>query len=1462
GVSATSTDAAGNATTTTTTHGYAIDTTAPALTVSVDSITSDNVINAAESGAETTAVTGTVVAEDGTSTTVTITVNGQQYAATVDVAAGTWTADIATSDLVADSSVGVSATSTDAAGNATTTTATHDYAIDTTAPELTITVDSITADNVVNAAESGASVDVTGAVDGEFNAGDTVTLTVNNTEYTGTIAANGSWAIAVAGSDLAASDSLDVSVTTTDAAGNSTTTTTSHSYSVDVTAPELTVAVDPVTSDNVINVAESGASVDITGAVTGEFNEGDTITLTVNGTEYVGTAGEGGAWTIAVAGSDLAAATSLEVSVTTTDAAGNSTTQTTTHSYGVDTTAPALTVSVDPITSDNVINVAESGAETIAVTGAVVTEAGTETTVTVTVNGQEYTATVDVAAGTWTVDVATDDLLADSSVAVSATSTDTAGNATTTTATHGYSVDVEAPELTVLIDPITSDNVINAAESGASVDVTGAVTGEYNAGDAVTLTVNDTEHTGTVAADGTWTIAVAGSDLAATDSLIVSVTTIDAAGNGTTQVATHSYGVDTTAPELTVSVDSITADNVINAAESGAEMIAVTGSVSAEAGTETTVTVTVNGQQYAATVDVTAGTWTVDVATSDLLADSSVGVSATSTDAAGNSTTTSTTHTYSIDTTAPELAVSVDPITSDNVINAAESGASVDVTGAVDGEFSEGDAVTLTVNGTDYIGAVAADGTWTIAVAGSDLAASDSLAVSVTTADVAGNSTTTTSTHGYGVDTAAPELAVSVDPVTTDNVINTAESGAETIAVTGAVVTEAGTETTVTVTVNGQEYTATVDVAAGTWTVDVATSDLLADSTVAVGATSTDAAGNATTTAATHSYGVDTTAPELTVLVDPITSDNVINAAESGASVDVTGAVSGEFNEGDAVTLTVNGTEYVGTAGEGGAWTITVAGSDLAAATSLEVSVTTTDAAGNGTTVSSTHAYSVDVAAPELTVSVDSITSDNVVNAAESAASVDVTGTVTGEFNAGDTVTLTINGTEYTGAVGEDGAWTIAVAGSDLAAATSLDVSVTTTDAAGNSTTVTSSHSYGVDTIAPELTVSVDPVTTDNVINIAESGAETIAVTGAVTAEAGAETTITVTVNGQQYAATVDAAAGTWTVDVATSDLLADSAVAVSATSTDAAGNATTTSATHGYSVDTDAPELTVSVDPITPDNVINAAESSGLVNVAGKVTGEFSAGDTVTLTVNDTEYTGVAAADGTWAIAVAGTDLAVATAVDVSVTTTDAAGNSTTTTTSHAYGVDTTAPDLTIAVDSITNDNVVNAAESGAAVAVTGAVNGEFNEGDAVTLMVNDTEYTGAVAADGSWTIAVAGSDLAATDSLTVSVTTTDAAGNSTTQTTTHSYGVDTTAPELTVSVDSITADNVINAAESGAAVDVTGTVIGEYNAGDAVTLTVNDIEYTGAVAADGTWAIAVAGTDLAAATSLDVSVTTADAA
>ncbi|MDX8255714.1 hypothetical protein, partial [Acinetobacter pittii] len=69
-------------------------------------------------------------------------------------------------------------------------------------------------------------------------------------------------------------------------------------------------------------------------------------------------------------------------------------------------------------------------------------------------------------------------------------------------------------------------------------------------------------------------------------------------------------------------VDSVTADNVINASEAAGN-VTITGvlkNIPADAA-NTAVTVVINGQTYTATVDKAAGTWTVSVPGSGLTAD-------------------------------------------------------------------------------------------------------------------------------------------------------------------------------------------------------------------------------------------------------------------------------------------------------------------------------------------------------------------------------------------------------------------------------------------------------------------------------------------------------------------------------------------------------------------------------------------------------------------------------------------------------------------------------------------------------------------------------------------------------------------------------------------------------------------------------------------------------------------------
>ena len=105
--------------------------------------------------------------------------------------------------------------------------------------------------------------------------------------------------------------------------------------------------------------------------------------------------------------------------------------------------------------------------------------------------------------------------------------------------------------------------------------------------------------------------------------------------------------------------------------------------------------------------------------------------------------------------------------------------------------------------------------------------------------------------------------------------------------------------------------------------------------------------------------------------------------------------VDSDVQVGDTVTLTVNGnSSYTGLVHAGLTFSVDVAGSDLAADTNVHASVTATDAAGNPATATHDQPYTVDTVAPVATITLDAITADNIVNAAEAAGTVAVTGTV------------------------------------------------------------------------------------------------------------------------------------------------------------------------------------------------------------------------------------------------------------------------------------------------------------------------------------------------------------------------------------------------------------------------------------------------------------------------------------
>ncbi|MGC0088888.1 beta strand repeat-containing protein, partial [Enterobacter asburiae] len=1365
---------------------YSVDATAP--TVSIEIVSDNNIINAAEAQQDLV-IDGVTNAEAGQ--TVTVTLNGVDYTTTV-LANGSWSVTVPSADLsgITDGNYTISAAVSDKAGNPAS--ADRDVLVDTTVPQLTI--HTVSDDDVINSAEHAQALIVTGSVTGAA-AGDVVTVTLNGKSYTATLDASGNWSVGVPAADVTALAAGDYTITAalTDKAGNSNSAT--HGVEVNLTAPVLTI--DTVSGDDVINNAEKTQDLTISGTASG-LAAGAVVTVMLNGKAYSAQVDNNGKWTTTVPANEVGQLGEALYTVTAsaTDSVGNNTS--TSHTVNVESVLPG--VIVNTIAGDDVINAAELAAgQTIS--GKVVNaEAGN--TVTVTIGGNSYTATVQSDL-TWSVNVPSDVLtaLGNGDLTVSASVTNGVGNSGT--GEREIVIDANLPGLRV--DTVAGDDVINSIEHGQNLIITGTSDG-LAAGAALTVTVNGKTYPATVLADGTWSAAIPSTDVSAwpEGTVKISVTGDSSAGNPIT--ISHDVTVDLAT--VAISINAIATDDVINAAEKGADLVLSGATTNVEAGQ--TVTISLNGKIYSATVD-DSGNWTYTVPSADLVhlkdGDASVQVSVTNVN--GNSA--SAGREYSVDATAP--SVTINTLATDDILNAAEAKSDLTVSGTTTAEA--GQTVTVSLNGKDYTTTVSADGSWTLNVPAADLAGltDGSVTVTASVSDKAGNPASVD--HNLAVDITAP--AVTINTVAGDDVINIAEHGQAQIISGTATGAAAGDK--VTVTIGGQTYTTVLD-AAGNWSVGVPASVIsgLSDGTVTVTASVTDAAGNTGT--GTHNVTVDTGLPS--VAFNAISDDNVLNAVEKGQDLSVSGT-SANLAEGTVVTVTLNGKNYAATTAADGTWSLTVPAADLAGLGQANYTLNATATNGVGNSVSNTANLLVDTALP--TVIINTVAGDNVINAAEVAAGQTISGKVA-NAEAGNTVTVTIGGNSYTATVQSDLTWSVNVPESVLTALGNGDLTVSATVTNGHGNTGAGEREIVIDASLPGL--RIDTVAGDDVINSIEHG-QNLIVTGSSDGLA-AGTTLTVTVNGKTYAASV-LADGTWSAAIPAADVgaLAAGTVTVTAAGQSAAGNPVTIS--HDVTVDLSA--VAISIDAIATDDVINAAEKGADLVLSGS-TSNVEENQTVTITFGGKTYTAKVDADGNWTATVPSADLAGLKDGDASVqvSVTNAHGNSASA--GREYSVDATAP--TVTIDTVAGDNVINASEAAAGVAISGTTTAEV--GQTVTVTLDGKSYTAQVQQGGIWSVNVPGTDLSALadNGYSVQVSVSDAAGNP--GSAGKAITLDTTPP--TVSFNDVAGDNVINSVEHGQAQIVSGTATGA-SVGDKLVITIGSNQYTTTVDARGNWSVGV---------------------
>ncbi|EMO6750241.1 Ig-like domain-containing protein [Enterobacter hormaechei] len=1379
-----------------------VDTVLPQ--VIVNTFAGDNLVNNAEAAVDQTLsgrVTGAAAGD-----TVSVTVGGKSYTATVGSDLK-WSVTIPSADLQAfgDGDLTFSASVTNAHGN--TGTGERDININAELPGLR--VNTISGDDVINAIEQQQDLAVTGSST-HLAEGTQITVTINNVEYVTTVNASGSWQIGVPAADLQAwtAGGMTVSVSAEDAWGN--TVAAEHPIELDLNA--VAVTIDTVTTDDMLNAAEKGADVTLSGQTQG-VEAGQTVVVKFADQTFTAQVQQDGSWHLTVPASAMETLIDgrAQVSVSVTNVNGNSADAS--RVVIVDTQPPAITL--DNLTDDNIINAAEAQQDLV-LSGSTTAETGQ--TVTVTLNGKSYQTTVQ-ADGRWQLNVPAADVgaLTDGNVTVTATVTDVAGNSSS--ADRVGLVDATVPQVTIN-DFVTDTNTVNQLAHAQAQILSGSVTGAA-AGDLVTITINNVDYTTVVDAAGNWSLGLPASVIQGlTDGTwTINVSVTDRSGN------TGSSSVDVVVNTVTpvIGINTLAADDVINAAEKGEDLL-LSGTSNQPEGT--TITVNLNGINYTATTDV-SGNWSVTVPASAVsaLGEANYTVTASVTDNVGNSA--AATHDVLVDSSLP--VVTLNNFAGDNIVNAAEVAAGQTLTGKVSNAAS-GDTVTIILGGQTYTATVQDDLTWSLPLNQSQLTAlgNGDLTVSASVTNAHGN--TGSSSLDVTIDAQLPGLRI--DTVAGDDVINVIEH-AQNLVISGTS-TDLAAGSTVTVTINGKSYSASVQ-ADGTWQAAVPAADVSrwADGSLTISASAQDTSGNPVNIGTV----VDVDLAPVAISINSVTDDNVLNAAEKGQDLVLSGS-SSNVEAGQTVTIIFAGKTWTTTVDSNGDWTCTVPAADLSGLKDGEASVQVSVTNVNGNAASSSQAFSVDTAAPAVTI--NTISGDNMLNAAEAEQDLTLSGTSTAE--AGQTVTVTFNGNQYTAQVQANGSWTLDVPAADLEgiADGSAAVTVTVSDKAGNP--ASAGASVLVDTTVPQITFDI--VAGDDIVNIAEHG-QALIVTGKVTgAQAG--DVITLTLNGKDYTAMLDGA-GNWSVGVPATDVgaLANGDQTISATVTDKAGNST--SATHAFDVSLTAP--VIAINTLAVDDVINATEKGQDLLISG--TSNQPDGTRITVTLNGISYAATTDASGNWSVTVPAANVSALGEASYSVTAsvTDTAGNSANT--SHSVLVDSALPQVTI--NAVATDDVINAAEVASGQTLSGKVSGAAI-GDTVTISVGGNTYTTTVQDDLSWSVNVASDVLTAIGNgdLTVSASVTNGHGN--TGSGERDITIDANLPGLRV--DKVAGDDVINSIEHGQNLIITGSSDG-LAAGSALTVTVNGKTYAATVLADGTWTAAVPAADVGALSEGTVTVT-----
>jgi len=736
-LTASAVDAAGNASPSSNAHPVMIDTKSPAAP------TFGAVVGTLLSGkAEAGAIVNILRNDAGVGTAIAA-ANGD-WACTLSLVDGVYT---------------LTATATDAAGNVSQPTQPTSVTIDTAPParpDITQVMDDVVL-NTGSISAGGLTNDPSPTISGTAKPGTVVTLRSNSTVLgTATSSALGIWTITLG---PLTDGPYALEATAKDAAENTSPPSVIHSITVDTRAP-LPPTISSISDDLAPvkgPIAADVATNDSTPTVSGDAEPGSSVTLK-SGSSVIGTAtaDASGKWVLTLAPLSEGL---HSLTATAADAAGNASGPSMESRILVDTlapTPPTITGALD--NTSPVTGTIASGRSTNDTTPTLNGMAESGTLVTLR-RGSTVLGTVNAdAAGKWSyISVPLPDAL----YTITATATDAAGNESTASGSYNLVIDTVAPAAPIItsVDDDTDPQMGSVLAGAATNDVTPTVSGTAEPGAIVTLR-SSAVIVGTSTADPTGKWSITTSSLAnGTRSL--TATASDTAGNESGESIPFAILVDTikpAAPAITTVFDDV-APAVGPVANSGATNDTTpTVSGTAEAGAVVTLRsgATVIGT---ATADAN-GIWSI---TSTTLLDGSQSLTATATDAAGNTGISSTARVVVVDTVAPTTptitSIVSDVPSSTGIVG--NNGQTNDNQLLVSGIAEPNSRVTFwmnygTVRGAMIVTTANANGQWAVTTA----ALPDGMQTfSAITRDAASNKSPLSEIQSVIVDTVAPRIS-------------------------------------------------------------------------------------------------------------------------------------------------------------------------------------------------------------------------------------------------------------------------------------------------------------------------------------------------------------------------------------------------------------------------------------------------------------------------------------------------------------------------------------------------------------------------------------------------------------------------------------------------------------------------------------------------------------------------------